>query len=141
MTELIRIIIMLFMLAVFVGMIIFAFKMMPGTQTIQTTLPASNIKNNIIHALSKHGFVVTTQTESSLTLVKETKPNCAIGCILLLLCVIPAIIYALLGGSKQPVVATISESIGNRIVKITGPGLWVYMAKKALKLNRLQHGG
>lgn len=136
MTELIRIIIMLFMLfmlAVSVGLIIFVLKMMPGTQTIQTTLPASNIKNNIIHALSKHGFIVTTQSESSLTLVKETKPNCAIGCILLLLFVIPAILYAVLGGSKQPVVATISESIGNRIVKITGPGLWVYMAKRALK--------
>lgn len=122
---------------VFIGMVVLAIfyarKVMPGTQVIETTLSANDIKNNIIHALSKHGFVVTTQTDNSVTLVKEQKPSCVVGCLLLLLFVIPAILYAILGGSKQPVVATISESDSRRRVTITGPGLWVYMAKKTFK--------
>lgn len=115
-----------------VGMLVLAFKLLPGTQIVETSLSANDIKNNILHGLSKVGFIVTTQTDNSLTLVKETKPNCVIGCVLLILFVVPAIIYAVLGGNKQPVVVTISESGARRTVKITGPGLWVYIAKRAL---------
>lgn len=102
-------------------------------QTVETDLSNDEIKNKIIHALSWHGFVVTTQTPNSLTLAKETKPNCFMGFILLCVCVIPAIIYAIIGGSKTPLVASIKESSGsNKIVTITGNNYWVYVARKSL---------
>lgn len=55
------------------------------------------------------------------------------GFILLIVCVIPAIIYAIIGGSKTPLVVSIKESSdSNKIMPITGNNYWVYVARKSL---------
>lgn len=101
-------------------------------QIVESTLDAHDIRERIMHKLSPHGFVVTTQTDTSVTFQKTTSPSCLVGMVLLIFCVIPAIIYAIIGSGKIPLVVSVREVDAKRIVTITGPGYWVSQAKKSL---------
>lgn len=95
-------------------------------------IDAKTVLAKAIHGLSINGFIPQSKDESSVTLVREKKPNCIIGGGLLCLCAVPAIIYAIIGGSKEPLIISVNETEGRTEVTATGIKAWLMHLKKIL---------
>ncbi len=102
------------------------------TQTWMVNIDAKTVLAKAIHGLSINGFIPQSKDESSVTLVREKKPNCIIGGGLLCLCAVPAIIYAIIGGSKEPLIISVNETEGRTEVTATGIKAWLMHLKKIL---------
>ena len=103
------------------------------TMTFESKFSRSEILDKASHILSMEGYVVQDRSENSISLVREKKPNCIIGGALLCLLVLPAIIYAVIGGSKIPVVITVRGDNGKTQITVTG--IRVLILKLKMKLS------
>jgi hypothetical protein len=103
------------------------------TETWTVNIDTKTVLDKAIHGLSINGFVPQSKDESSVTLMREKKPSCIIGGGLLCLCAIPAIIYAIIGGSKEPLFISVKETEGRTVVTATGVKAWIMHLKKILK--------
>ena len=102
------------------------------TETWTVNLDANTVLDKAIHGLSKNGFISQTRNETGISLVRDKKPNCVIGGGLLCLCAVPAIVYAIIGGSKEPLVITVKNEGEKTIVTVTGIRAWIKHLKKIL---------
>lgn len=102
------------------------------TETWTVNLDAKTALDKAIHGLSINGFFPQNRDETSVSLIREKKPNCVIGGGLLCICIIPAIIYAIIGGSKEPLFITVKDNEGKTVVTVTGVKAWIMHLKKIL---------
>jgi hypothetical protein len=96
-------------------------------------MDTNTVIDRAIHGLSINGFIPQSKDEGRVTLVREKKPNCVIGGGLLCLCAVPAIIYAIIGGSKEPLIISVNKAEGGTAVTETGVKAWIMHLKKILK--------
>ena len=103
------------------------------TETWTVNMDVKTVIDRAIHGLSINGFIPHSKDEGSITLIREKKPSCVIGGGLLCLCGVPAIIYAIIGGSKEPLFISVKETEGRIVVTATGVKAWIMHLKKILK--------
>ncbi len=103
------------------------------TETWTVNIDVKTVLDKAIHGLSINGFVPQSRDETSVTLMRDKKPSCIIGGALLCICAIPAIIYAIIGGSKEPLFISVKDNEGKSIVTATGVKAWIMHLKKILQ--------
>ena len=102
------------------------------TVEFDSELNSEDLLNKCAHSMSAEGYNAQTRTNNSITLVKDKKPNCIIGGALLCMFVIPAIIYAIIGNSKIPLIVT-TRTINNK-TRVTVSGIRILIMKLKRKI-------
>jgi len=71
--------------------------------------------------MSRQRYLPVSQSPGLYVYQRENKPSCLVGLILLILCLIPGIIYLVLGGSKNQVVIHIHSTGSTHALNIDAP--------------------
>jgi hypothetical protein len=85
---------------------------------IETSLTPANVLDGVTEIMTRSGYGVESRTENTVTFAKSAQPNFALGCILAILLLIPAVIYFLMvaGKTKRVTVAAYPLGAGSRAV-------------------------
>jgi hypothetical protein len=102
------------------------------TEEFNSPLNPEDLLDKCTHSMSNEGYNAQTRTANSVTLVKDKKPNCVIGGALLCMFVIPAIIYAVVGGAKIPLIITVRQTDTGSKVTVSGIRILIMKLKKKI---------
>lgn len=123
----------LIMLLIIIIIIAAVYLSLKTTMTFESKFSPNEALDKVSHILSMEGYVVQNRTENSVSLVREKKPSCILGGALLCLFVIPAIIYAVIGGSKIPIMISVKDNNGR--TQVTATGIRALILKLKMKLS------
>ena len=120
-------------LLIIIAIIATVYLSLKTTTTFESKFSRSEVLDKASHILTMEGYAVQDRSENSVSLVREKKPNCIVGGALFCIFVFPAIIYAVIGGSKIPIIITVRGDDGK--TQVTATGIRALILKLKMKLS------